>query len=103
MLTTDATFIRPVLSPFTTGNFTTIVAGASARNYFNEPFQPSVGGDYSIEVTAATLTISNDPFILLYVNSFDPNQPLTNFVIGDDDSGAGTFFANWERDAGLGQ
>ncbi len=79
MLTTDATFIRPVLSPFTTGNFTTIVAGASARNYFNEPFQPSVGGDYSIEVTAATLTISNDPFILLYVEFVRPKSATDQF------------------------
>ncbi len=91
VLTTDATFIRPVPSPPTTSTFTTIVAGSGAYNYFDETFQPSVGGDYSIEVTAATLTISNDPFILIYVDSFDPNQPLTNFVIGDDDSGAGLF------------
>jgi len=53
-------------------------------------FVAPISGNTSFEITAASLTglYPTDTYLSLYQTSFNPNSPATNFLRGDDDSGA---------------
>jgi len=51
-------------------------------------FIASDSGTYEFSMTADNAS-SVDPYTFLYQGSFDPSAQFTNFVIGDDDGGAG--------------
>jgi len=53
---------------------------------------PSVDGLYDIVNPAANLTFTNDPYVYLYQESFDPSQPEVNLIAYDDDSGGNLLF-----------
>ena len=61
-------------------------------NYSLIELQPNVDGLYDILNPSANLTISNDPYIYLYQDSFDPINPTTNLIAYDDDSGGNLLF-----------
>lgn len=54
--------------------------------------QPSETGLYDILNPSANLTLTNDPYVYLYQESFDPQNPLVNLIAQDDDSGGGLLF-----------
>jgi hypothetical protein len=54
--------------------------------------QPSETGLYDILNPSANLTLTNDPYVYLYENSFDPQNPTVNLIARDDDSGSGLLF-----------
>ena len=83
--------------------FTAILDGSLtfSRPYWNSPdtfnyslieLQPNVDGLYDILNPSANLTISNDPYIYLYQDSFDPIEPTVNLIAYDDDSGGNLLF-----------
>jgi hypothetical protein len=47
-------------------------------------FTVTVGGQYSFLSTSLE-PVNLDPFLVLYANAFNPLNPLTNFVIANDD------------------
>lgn len=60
-------------------------------HYQTHIIKTNVSGLVSIEVMRAVLSHdSEDTFISLYQNSFNPNDPATNFLIGNDDKAVGT-------------
>ena len=61
-------------------------------NYSLIELQPEVDGLYDILNPSANLTVSNDPYIYLYENSFDPQNPEVNLLAFDDDGGEGLLF-----------
>lgn len=63
---------------------------SSNYNYATQEIFPQQNGDYDITVTAATMNtaqpeLAHDTFIFLYVDDFDPAQPLQNLVRANDD------------------
>lgn len=66
-------------------------------------FSVSANGTYSMETTSANFATgpSDDTFITLYKNHFNPAAPLLNAVEADDDDGAGRLsFINRSLTAG---
>ncbi|MCU0469356.1 MAG: M36 family metallopeptidase [Arcicella sp.] len=88
--TTSPTYVRP-----NGNNITTYAASPYNVLYRAYQFVASTTGSYTFTVTAATLagqgTATNDTYMSLYQNSFDPANPATNFVYGNDDI-SGTVF-----------
>jgi hypothetical protein len=85
-LTTEHTFFRPQLpeDDYTlTYPAEDITAGSTRYNYFIQYLEPSVTGPYTIKVTSASGF--DDTLLLIYKNSFDPLNPLTNLLVGNDD------------------
>lgn len=90
------TFVKPALSSFA-GDVTTFTAGASdgpdsdTRSYFSQPLYVGTSGFYAVEVSSARLANNpahapeGDTVIFIYESSFDPNNPLNNIVIANDD------------------
>ncbi|MEM6265407.1 MAG: Ig-like domain-containing protein, partial [Bacteroidota bacterium] len=74
---------RPIVD-FFTGAPTGGISGLGPVNYSVLEFQVSTSGSYTISSTQFF-----DGYLLLYVNSFDPNNQLTNLIIGDDDGPTG--------------
>ena len=67
--------------------------GGSYRNYYYL-FSFTVGqnDEHTLEVTSATWNgSSEDTVMLLYQGTFNPSNPTTNFLFGDDDDGEGTY------------
>lgn len=54
--------------------------------------QPSESGLYDILNPSANLTLTNDPYVYLYENSFDPQNPTVNLIAQDDDSNGNLLF-----------
>lgn len=54
--------------------------------------QPSVTGLYDIVNPSANLTLTNDPYVYLYEESFDPSNPTVNLIAQDDDSNGSLLF-----------
>jgi len=54
--------------------------------------QPSESGLYDILNPSANLTLTNDPYVYLYQESFDSQNPTVNLIAQDDDSGSGLLF-----------
>jgi hypothetical protein len=54
--------------------------------------QPSESGLYDILNPSSNLTLTNDPYVYLYEESFDPQNPSINLIAQDDDSGGGLLF-----------
>ncbi|MGB5076044.1 MAG: PEPxxWA-CTERM sorting domain-containing protein [Sphingorhabdus sp.] len=73
------TWNRPILGGPGLSNVGTAVP------YKATSFTVDAAGNYVISLTA--LTNGFDIYLHLYQNSFDPNNPLTNLLAGDDDSG----------------
>lgn len=71
---------------------TSLSAVGTAVRYQVTEIQVDAGGSYNFTVT---LNSHPDSFAHLYSGSFNPASPLTNVIIGDDDSGpgSGSFFA----------
>ncbi|WP_186445525.1 cadherin-like beta sandwich domain-containing protein [Paenibacillus cremeus] len=101
-LDTDHSYIKATMPyPYTTvytSGFSAGTAATNTRNYYLQPFTPTVSGNYDIELTAASLmgkqpnNLSNnqlyatdDTFLFLYAGSFDPLHPLDHLVAGHDD------------------
>ncbi|MDN3675886.1 T9SS type A sorting domain-containing protein [Flavobacterium paronense] len=59
--------------------------GVGISYHIYGPFTVDTGGSYTF-----TSTQDFDGYIFVYQNSFDPNDQLTNFVAGNDDSGPGS-------------
>ncbi len=57
--------------------------------YKTHIISPAANGIVNIEVMAAALSSvnPNDTHLALYISSFNPGSPATNFLNGDDDSG----------------
>ena len=67
--------------------------GGSYQNYYYL-FSFTVGQNdvHTLEVTSATWNgSSEDTVMLLYQGTFNPSNPTTNFLFGDDDGGEGTY------------
>jgi hypothetical protein len=77
-------------SPTMTGRpFSLAGTSAGSFNFHSQPFYVSAGGEYTAEANTNPPFGGYDGFLLIYVNSFDPSQPLLNLIAGDDDySGA---------------
>ncbi|WP_232366778.1 PEPxxWA-CTERM sorting domain-containing protein [Alteripontixanthobacter muriae] len=72
------TWNRPVGSgPFLSGTGTDVPYEATS-------FTVDTASSYAFAVTSAF-----DNYLFLYANSFDPNNPLSNLLIGNDDAGPG--------------
>ena len=54
--------------------------------------QPNETGLYDILNPSANLTLTNDPYVYLYENSFDPQNPTVNLIAQDDDSNGNYYF-----------
>lgn len=63
----------------------------SAVYYQTITFMAQVSGKTFFEITSANLTgsLKDDTYLTLYQSSFNPASPATNFLVGDDDTGAG--------------
>ncbi len=61
------------------------LSGLGPVVYHVEPFFVSANGSYD----ATSVQNGWDGYIFIYQNSFDPNNPNTNCVIGNDDGGGG--------------
>ena len=95
-LTVDNSFLRP-RTPFDIGlesgnshevyYLKDVVEGNEfyERNYSSIKIVPDTDGAYTIKLDDEGTTI-NDTFIILYKDSFDPSEPLTNFISCNDDS-----------------
>ncbi|MBF4694741.1 cadherin-like beta sandwich domain-containing protein [Fusibacter ferrireducens] len=90
-LTTEHTFIRPVL-PSDDRSLTyfteDISSGERAFNYFVTKITPSVTDEYEILVQSASFNVNpneSDTMIFVYEGGFDPEKPLENILAGNDD------------------
>jgi len=89
-LTTEQTFYRPNFNN-SFGTQLTLGAGSftaqlsSLYSYLAQSLTPTASGMYDIRTTGGAV---NDPFLLLY-SSFDPNKPMDNIIVGNDDDGSG--------------
>jgi hypothetical protein len=73
------------------GNGATIYVSSGVTAYYQTfTFVAPSSGSTSLEIIAAALTGADpyDTYMSLYQTSFNPASPATNFLIGDDDSGA---------------
>jgi len=70
----------------TYGTFTSVSAGSTLFSYATQAFTVSTAGNVTITINSAF----PDPMLYVYTGSFNPSSPLTNFKVGDDDSGPGT-------------
>jgi hypothetical protein len=84
LATSDPTYHRAV-------NLGSLSAVGTSVYYDLHVFHVDVSSSYTLQTTAASFTssITDDTFISLYANFFDPASALTNLVAVDDDSGAG--------------
>jgi hypothetical protein len=87
-LSANQKFIRPNQGTVDCGNssygvFDNTSAGSTQYVYATQSFYVSTAGNYTITVTSST---ASDPMLFVYTGSFDPNNPLTNFKVGDDDA-----------------
>ncbi|RFS15097.1 M36 family metallopeptidase [Emticicia sp. C21] len=75
------------------GNATTTYYSSGTSVYYQtHTFTPTISGYVTFETTEAILNGNSvDNYITLYQNSFDPNTPANNFLMGDDDSGYGWY------------
>ncbi|WP_379316564.1 RCC1 domain-containing protein [Paenibacillus puldeungensis] len=94
-LTTNQTFIRPVAPHSTPEESRAVYTGeqistgdeSTLRNYFIRKLVPSITGQYSVEVTDAQLSDGyGDTYLLIYKDSFDPENPLANVLSANDDT-----------------
>lgn len=71
-------------------NVTTYTASSVTAYYQTFTFVATASGNTSFEIIAGALTGSfpYDTYMSLYQTSFNPASPATNFLRGDDDSGA---------------
>jgi hypothetical protein len=71
-------------------NATVYVASGVTGHYQTFTFVASASGNVSFEITDASLTgaDSYDTYMSIYQTAFNPTSPATNFLRGDDDSGA---------------
>ena len=74
------------------GNNTTVYTASNVGTsvyYKTYTFTPSVSESVTFETTDGALTFNRyDTYLTLYQTSFNPSSPATNFLRGDDDSGA---------------
>jgi gliding motility-associated-like protein len=87
-LSANQKFIRPNQGTVDCGNssygvFDNTSAGSTQYVYATQSFYVSTAGNYTITVTSST---ASDPMLFVYNESFNPNNPLTNFKVGDDDA-----------------
>jgi hypothetical protein len=61
--------------------------------YDVQEFWVDADGSYTIEITNLTAGL-DDPYYLLYINSFDPGNPTANCIADDDDSGTYSGYAS---------
>lgn len=83
-LNNDSSFYRPggaISGQLTAGSMTTQTS--NLFNYSTTLLTPNVTGSYNI-----TTISSEDTFLLLY-SSFNPNNPLDNLIVANDDDGTG--------------
>ncbi len=96
IITVGTTYIRG------TGNNTTLYTAATTSGtsvyYKTYTFVAPTTTAVTLSTTAATLTPGtvDDTYMSLYQTSFTPSTPAVNFLIGDDDSGAG-FLSSFTR------
>ena len=90
ILTNDNTFIKPTVVTTSGGGSqflsSGIVAGTSSFNYSTIYIKPTLEGNYTFEVLSSDIS---DSLLMMYDTSFDKDNPLDNFLIGNDDSGNG--------------
>lgn len=60
-------------------------SASSARSYGTASFTSQSAGSYSFQVTGSTQI--SDPFMAVYMGSFDPTNPSSNLVGCNDDGG----------------
>ena len=79
----DPVFHRPLVSANSVTPPTALdnVSGYSYTPYRAQNFTLAASGAYTISISGS-LTQSNTPIGLIYKNTFDPNNPLTNIVLG---------------------
>lgn len=82
-ITNVATYIRG------SGNNVTTYTADRSVYYSTYTFVAPSTGPVTFEITSAVLTSGSDTYLSLYQTSFTPASPATNFLHGDDDSGAG--------------
>lgn len=85
-LTSDQTFYRPAgawIGQLTTADLT--AQTTSLYSYLAQSLIPTVTGAYNLQTTGGTV---GDTFLILY-SSFDPNNPMDNLIVANDDDGAG--------------
>lgn len=72
------------------GDNTTVYSPGESVFFRSYTVVAPVSGPTTIGVVSASFTANdNDTYLSLYQTAFDPGNPATNFVRGDDDSGAG--------------
>ncbi len=82
-------YVRPAGDDLT--NNATTYSPASTVLYKPYYFVAPSSGSFTFTTTAGTIT---DTYISLYQNSFDPANPATNFVRGDDDITSTNFLSS---------
>ncbi len=82
----DTTNTSTWTSPIENGNLPpTVLSGVSVDvNYQSQPFYVDTGGSYNF-LSVAVSPAGWDNYLFLYQTSFDPLDPLTNVLIGNDD------------------
>lgn len=102
-----ATVHLPTEAPTATHNYSGTIAASPTFNrpagcgalsgvgtavgYHVFPFAVDTNGSYTVEVLGTSTISDNDSYLVIYQNSFDPLNPLTNCVTTDDDSGTGFY------------
>ncbi|MFD2444570.1 S-layer homology domain-containing protein [Bacillus sp. CGMCC 1.16607] len=75
---------------------------AEEYNYYNVNVTPVISGNYMIWVEDTDLigsdesSVTKDPVLFVYQNTFDPTNPLINLMVGNDDM-LSLYRSDWNR------